>query len=103
MDALPISDISYFAKSNFRNKNTPIGIRQADRLSHVYIIGKTGVGKSTLLETLALQDLAAGRGFALIDPHGDLVERIAAAVPAGERDRIAYLNVPEPTQPFGYN
>lgn len=75
-------DISYFAKSNFHNNNTPIGIRQADRLSHVYVIGKTGVGKSTLLETLAAQDLITGRGFALIDPHGDLVERIARTLQA---------------------
>jgi ABC-type phosphate/phosphonate transport system ATPase subunit len=74
MASLHDSDVLYFAKSNFHNKNTPIGIRQADRLSHVYIIGKTGVGKSTLLETLAHQDMSTGRGFALIDPHGDLVE-----------------------------
>jgi hypothetical protein len=102
MDALPINDISYFAKSNFRNKNTPIGIRQADRLSHVYIIGKTGVGKSTLLETLALQDLAS-RGFALIDPHGDLVESIVAHIPAEHQSRVVSLDATDPAQPFGYN
>ena len=67
--------------TNFRRAGAPFGIKQADRLSHVYMIGKTGVGKSTLLEVLARQDLSAGRGFALIDPHGDLVERVHAAVP----------------------
>ena len=96
-------DISYFAHTNFHGENRRFGIKQADRLSHLYVIGKTGVGKSTLLETLARQDLAAGRGFALIDPHGDLVERIAAVVPPEMRDRVAYLNAPDPTQPFGYN
>lgn len=77
------------------------GIRQADRLSHLHIIGKTGVGKSSLLETLVRQDLSAGRGFALIDPHGDLVERIAAV--AGNSERVVCLNAPDPTQPYGYN
>jgi DNA helicase HerA-like ATPase len=95
--------VSYFARTNFHNRGTRFGIKQADRLSHMYVIGKTGVGKSTLLETLALQDLAAGRGFALIDPHGDLVERIFAAVPADERGRVSYLNAPDPAQAFGYN
>jgi energy-coupling factor transporter ATP-binding protein EcfA2 len=97
------SDISYFARANFRRSNTLFGIRQADRLHHIYIIGKTGVGKSTLLETLALQDLNAGRGFALIDPHGDLVERVFAAVPADAQERVAYMNAPDPLQPYGYN
>lgn len=103
MALLASGDISYFARSNFRNQNTPIGIRQVDRLSHVYVIGKTGVGKSTLLETLALQDLAAERGFALIDPHGDLVERIAANIPSEQKSRVIYLDATNSQQPFGYN
>jgi type IV secretory pathway VirB4 component len=48
---------SFFARTNFRNKGISVGIKQADRLSHMYVIGKTGTGKSTLLETLALQDI----------------------------------------------
>jgi len=96
-------DASYFARTNFRNKHRLVGIKQPDRLSHLYVIGKTGVGKSTLIETLALQDLKAGRGFALIDPHGDLVERVFAAVPADKQERVRYLNAPDPMQPFGYN
>jgi len=71
-------DISYFAKTNGREPHKVFGIKQADRLFHLYAIGKTGTGKSTLLETLLKQDIEAGRGFALIDPHGDLAERIAA-------------------------
>jgi hypothetical protein len=96
-------DISYFAHTNSRNARVPFGIKQADRLSHVYVIGKTGTGKSTLLETCARQDAAAGRGFAFIDPHGDNVERLAANLPVGDRDRVLYLNGPDPRQPFGYN
>jgi len=94
---------SYFARTNFHNRGKLVGIKQSDRLSHVYVIGKTGVGKSTLLESLALQDLSAGRGFAFIDPHGDAVERVFAAVPAEEKERVSYLNAPDGAQPFGYN
>ena len=93
--------ISYFARTNHRNSNVLFGIKQADRLSHIYVIGKTGVGKSTLIETLAKQDLEAGRGFALIDPHGDLVERVAQV--ARDEDRVAYLNAPDGACRFGYN
>lgn len=95
--------ISYFARTNHRASNTPFGIKQDDRLLHLYIIGQTGVGKSTLIETLAMQDLYAGRGFALIDPHGDLVEQIWANAPESLRNHITYLNAPDPSQPYGYN
>src|ERR1700685_3720824 len=96
-------DVSYFARTTHRDAGVSFGIKQADRISHLYIIGKTGVGKSTLIETLALQDFNAARGFALIDPHGNLVERIWAAVPERERPRIRYLNAPDPSQNLGYN
>jgi hypothetical protein len=95
--------VSYFARTNHRARGVPFGIKQADRLSHIYIIGKTGVGKSTLIETLARQDLEAGRGFALIDPHGDLVQKLALDAAATDTDRVAYLNAPDGGQPFGYN
>src|SRR5712675_89599 len=87
----------------FRNDDRVFGIKNEDRFSHIYIIGKTGTGKSTLLETMALQDLERGNGFALIDPHGDLVSRIAARVPASHRDNVMYLDATDPTQPYGYN
>jgi hypothetical protein len=94
---------SFFARTNFRNKGILVGIKQADRLSHMYVIGKTGTGKSTLLETFALQDIEHGRGMMLIDPHGDLAERVVRAVPAHRRQDVIYFNVPNPAQPFGYN
>ena len=92
---------SYLGMTTFHRRFIPFGIRQADRLSHVYLIGKTGVGKSTMLEHLARQDLAAGRGFALIDPHGDLVERLRAETTS--RDDVVYFDATDPHQPFGYN
>jgi hypothetical protein len=64
-----------FARVDFRNDNRVFGVKAEDRFSHIYI-GKTGTAKSTLLETMAIQDMESGNGFALIDPHGDLVERI---------------------------
>ena len=92
-----------FAQVNFRQDRRVFGIKREDRFSHVYVIGKTGTGKSTLLETMALQDLALGNGFALIDPHGDLVERVAAQIPPSRRSQVIYLNAPDPEQPYGYN
>ncbi|MFN3858792.1 MAG: type IV secretory system conjugative DNA transfer family protein [Caulobacter sp.] len=97
------TDISLLGETDHRARHVPFGIRQHDRLLHTYIIGKTGVGKSTLIERLVLQDLAAGRGFALIDPHGDLADRIWGKANDAHRDRISYLNAPDPKQPFGYN
>lgn len=95
--------ISYLGRTNFRQSSTPFGIRQADRLSHLYIIGQTGVGKSTLLEALAIQDLEAGRGLALIDPHGDLAERIRDVAAPLLGDRLIYLDAADLDQPYGYN
>jgi ABC-type ATPase involved in cell division len=96
-------DISFFAKTNARLPSQRFGIRQADRLFHLYAIGKTGTGKSTLLETLVLQDIRAGRGCAVLDPHGDLVARLAKSIPEKRRSELVYLNAPDPAQPFGYN
>jgi hypothetical protein len=93
----------YFGESTFRRRRRPVGMCAADRLSHTYVIGKTGVGKSTLIETLAYQDAIAGRGFALVDPHGDLVERLYAALPDDALARTTYFNAPDDAQPYGYN
>jgi Type IV secretion-system coupling protein DNA-binding domain len=96
-------DILNLAQVDFRNDHRTFGIKNEDRFSHIYIIGKTGTGKSTLMETMAVQDLANGNGFALIDPHGDLVDRIATRVPDGRAGDVLYLNAADPAQPYGYN
>ena len=82
-----------------RAGDTPFGIRLSDRMMHLYIIGQTGTGKSTLLFKMARQDAAQGLGFCLIDPHGDLAETLAASI--GE-DAILW-NVADPNSPYGYN
>jgi type IV secretory pathway TraG/TraD family ATPase VirD4 len=97
------SDIIYLGRTTFRDRGDLFGIKREDRFSHVYVIGKTGTGKSTLLERMALQDLDRGNGFALIDPHGDLVERIADRIPSKRLLDIVYLDASDPSQPYGYN
>ena len=103
MKQYPANPITYFAVTYGRAPYRTFGIKQADRLFHMYAIGKTGTGKTNLLETLIRQDIEAGRGCALIDPHGDLVERIAAWVPAERRAALHYVDVSDATQPYGYN
>jgi hypothetical protein len=103
MERFSTVPITFFARTNARDDRRVFGIRQRDRLSHMYIIGKTGTGKSTLLERLMLSDIRAGRGLALVDPHGDLAERIAAQIPEQRKGDLIYLNVPDRSQPFGYN
>jgi type IV secretory pathway TraG/TraD family ATPase VirD4 len=97
------NDVTHIARTDFRNDQRLFGIRREDRFSHVYIIGKTGTGKSTLLERMALQDLERGNGFALIDPHGDLIERIANRIPPERSSDVLYLDAADPSQPYGYN
>lgn len=99
----PADALLILARTNTRDRHFPFGIKQADRLSHIYVIGKTGVGKTTLLENLIMQDIFAGRGCALIDPHGDLVERVAERVPESRKNDLVYLNVPDSGQPYTYN
>ncbi len=95
--------ITILGRTNFRNQRKVFGIRQADRRAHQYIIGKTGTGKSTLLETMIRQDIAAGRGLAVFDPHGDLVERVVACAQEKRRDDLIYFNVPDASRPLGFN
>jgi type IV secretory pathway TraG/TraD family ATPase VirD4 len=95
--------ITFFARTNFRNQGRVFGIRQSARRAHMYVIGKTGTGKSTLLETMIRQDLAQGRGVALFDPHGDLVERVLERIPEKRKDDLVYFNVPDIQHPLGFN
>jgi DNA helicase HerA-like ATPase len=95
--------ISVLAESNWRNQRKRFGIRPADRRHRMYVIGKTGTGKSTLLATLIKQDLEQGRGVALFDPHGDLIELALASVPESRRDDVIYFDVPNVAQTLGFN
>jgi hypothetical protein len=93
----------FVGRTKWRDLDKPFGLRGGDRRAHMYVIGKTGTGKSSLLEGMIRQDILAGNGLALFDPHGDLAERLYAWVPESRRQDLLYLNVPDPEQPFGFN
>lgn len=95
--------ISFFGKTNAHHPHRHFGIKNNDRFSHIYVIGRTGVGKTTLLETLALQDIQNNRGLCVIDPHGDLAERLVLNIPEQRKNDLCYVNVPDIQQPYGYN
>ncbi|MGV7222166.1 MAG: type IV secretory system conjugative DNA transfer family protein [Nitrospinales bacterium] len=95
--------INYFAQANARNNIRTFGIKRSDRTAHMYLIGKTGTGKSTLLETLITNDIQAGEGICLLDPHGDLVEKIVRNIPEHRKKDLIYFNVPDENSPYGYN
>jgi type IV secretory pathway TraG/TraD family ATPase VirD4 len=95
--------IIYLGRVDFRDDRRMFGILPEDRFSHLYVLGKTGTGKSTLLENMAVQDLEHGNGFALIDPHGELADRIASRIPKSRQSDVVYLDASDPSQPYGYN
>jgi type IV secretory pathway TraG/TraD family ATPase VirD4 len=95
--------VTIIGRTNFRNDRKKFGIKRADRRSHMYIIGQTGTGKSTLVENLLRQDIAHGEGLALLDPHGDLVQQVLAAIPKRRKPDLIYFDVPDRTTPFGFN
>lgn len=94
-------EITFFAETDHRGERRRFGIRRRDRRAHMYLIGRTGMGKSTLLETLIVSDLRAGNGLALLDPHGDLAAKVRAQVP---EERVVDLIDFDPAErPIGYN
>jgi len=85
-------EINYFAKTYFKNRETIFGIRTPDRRRHIWTLGKTGTGKSTLIANMAIDDLKKGRGLAVIDPHGDLIEILLDYVPKNRINDVIYFN-----------
>jgi hypothetical protein len=99
----PNARVTYLGRANHRNNGTLFGIRQRDRRSHLYVCGKTGTGKSHFLRTLILQDISAGRGCALFDPHGDLAREVLAQVPDERRRDVLYFDAGDPQMPWRFN
>ncbi len=97
------SEIVFIGKTNFRNKLVKFGIKSLDRRQHMYIIGKSGTGKSTLLENMVIADIAAGRGVAVVDPHGELAEKILDFIPEERIDDVVYLNSGDLDYPIAFN
>jgi len=90
-------------QTNYRNVRRRFGIKPEDRRRHTYIVGKTGMGKSTLLLNCIVQDLQYGNGVAVIDPHGDLVERVLDHVPPRRINETIYFNPADAEYPIGFN
>lgn len=95
--------ITYFASTDSRNKKTPFGIRAIDRMRHMYVIGKTGMGKSTLLENMAIQDIQNGEGLCFIDPHGTTAEKLLEYVPESRIKDVIYFAPFDVEYPIGFN
>ena len=95
--------ITYFAKTNSRGRETPFGIKRRDRARHMYVIGKTGMGKSTLLENMAIQDIRNGEGMAFIDPHGSTADRIMEYVPEHRIKDVIYFAPFDMEHPIAFN
>ncbi len=96
-------DINFFAKTEFKNKEQIFGIKTADRRKHIYIIGKTGSGKSTLIANMAIDDIRKDRGVGIIDPHGDLSETILDFIPKRRQHDVVYLEPFDTERPFSLN
>ena len=95
--------ITFFARTDARGKNVPFGIKAKDRTRHVYVVGKTGMGKSTLLENMAVQDIRNGEGFAFIDPHGQTAETLLSYIPPERIKDVLYFAPHDMDFPVSFN
>lgn len=96
-------EITVIGQTNFRNSRRPFGIYTDDRRRHVYVIGKTGVGKTTLLENMIVQDIKMGRGLALVDPHGDVAEKMLDLIPPERINDVVYFDPADVDFPVAFN
>lgn len=95
--------VTYLGKVDFRNKELTFGIKEKDRTKHMYIIGKSGMGKSTLLENLAIQDIENGEGMCFIDPHGSTAEKLLDHIPESRIKDVVYFAPFDGEHPIGLN
>jgi len=97
------NEITLFGEVNFRNTGRRFGIKTDDRRRHMYIIGKTGMGKTTLMENMILADIYAGHGCCYIDPHGDTAEKLIDFIPSHRINDVVYYNPSDTAFPMGFN
>lgn len=96
-------EVSFIGETNYRNDHVKFGIKRFDRRRHLYVVGKTGSGKSKLLEMLLVSDIQSGQGCCLIDPHGDLAEEVLKFVPKERIEDVVYVNPADRDFPIGFN
>ncbi len=92
-----------FAETNYRNSNVKFGIKTDDRRRHMYFIGKTGMGKSNVLEHMIIQDIRNNKGVCVVDPHGELVERVINFIPTSRVNDVVYFNPSDLNFPIAFN
>lgn len=103
-DDLPVNrDLTYIGKTTYRDKNTLFGIKRKDRRQHVYVLGKSGTGKSVLLSNMIVQNIQNGDGVAVVDPHGELVEGILQSIPKNRIKDVVYFNPADTDFHIGFN
>lgn len=96
-------DLTFVAKTNFRGAEQKFGIKRKDRRQHMYVIGKTGTGKTQFLKNMAMQDIENGQGLAIIDPHGEFVEEILESIPHHRINDVVYFNPADMEYPVSFN
>lgn len=97
------NNLTLFAETTFRSQFRKFGIKTDDRRRHMYLIGKTGMGKSTILENMIVEDIRQGRGVAVVDPHGDLAEKVIQFIPSDRVNDVVYFNPADVDYPFAFN
>lgn len=101
---IPINkDITYLGLTTFRDKNQLFGIKRKDRRQHVYILGKSGTGKSVLMFNMIIQNIQNGEGVCVVDPHGELVEGVLSAIPEHRLKDVVYFNPADTDYHIGFN
>ncbi len=95
--------VTYFAATDSRGKRVPFGIKTKDRSKHMYVIGKTGMGKSTLLENMAIQDIRNGEGLTFIDPHGGTADKLLEYIPESRIKDVVYFAPFDLDRPIAFN
>lgn len=96
-------EITYLGNTTYRDKNVLFGIKRKDRRQHVYILGKSGTGKSVLMFNMVIQNINNGDGVCVVDPHGELVEGILSAIPPHRMKDVVYFNPADPDHHIGFN
>jgi len=98
-----MSDINFFAETTYRNIRKKFGIKLDDRRRHLYVVGKTGMGKTAMLQNMAVQDIQNGRGVGFVDPHGEAAEELLDFVPSSRINDVIYVNPADLDFPIAFN
>ena len=103
VDNTPNDELTVLGLTNFRNVYREFGIKRDDRRRHIYIVGKSGTGKSTLIENMAINDVFEGKGVVIVDPHGELADKVLSCVPTDRINDVIVFDPADRSYPIGFN